>query len=454
VTRASVLVENLGIPTVTVLCSGFVLQGKATSKGLEMPNLPHAIHPGHVNLVTDDQLRETCKGDMLEQVVRALTVQPPEEAEEIEPDSKQIVFEGTFDEVQEHFLQNEWSEGLPVTPPTVDRVEQFLKFTDRAPDEVIGKLLPDNREATVWSVAVNGVMAGCRPEYMPVLIAVVEAMADPEFGVEHLGHTPGTETLIVVNGPIVKQLGFNHKQAALRPGFQANTSIGRFWRLYLRNVAGFLPHKTDKGCFGGNFRIALAENEDACADLGWKPMSVEEGFEPGENVITISSCTEMTQAIEVGAPTAEEILRNIEARMADNHLFVQFFFRGMKVRPTIVLTPAVGRVLADAGYDKAKVRKHFYENTKLRVSRLSGMIVNRFYKGISEGNWPEQLGTSMDLDRDIQLVSDPADFMVVVSGDPDRDHVMICSENGYIGYPVSKRVRLPANWDDIRPKKD
>ena len=436
----------------TVLCSGFVMQGKFTAKGLEMPHLPHAIHPGHVNLVTDEQLEVTCKGPMLEQVIAGLTVQPPEEKTSGEPDTRDIVFEGSFDEIQEHFLENEWSEGLPVVPPTIERVEAFLKFTDRAPKDVLGQLLPDNREATVWSVAVNGVMAGCRPEYMPVLIAMVEAMADPLFGVEHLGHTPGTETLIVVNGPIVKELGFNHKQAALRPGFQANTSVARFWRMYLRNIAGFLPHKTDKGCFGGNFRIVLAENEDACAELGWDPMITDFGFKAGENVVTISSCTEMTQAIEVGAPTAEEILRNIEARIADNHIFVQFFFRGMRTRPTIVLTPATARVMADAGYSKADVKKHFHENVKLWVDRLSGMIVQRFYRGIEAGSWPEALGTSKDLHRYIQLTSCPEDYMIVVSGDPDRDHVMVCSQNGYIGYPVARRIALPAAWDEL-PKR-
>jgi hypothetical protein len=450
VTRASVLVEKLGIPTVTVLCSGFVTQGKLTAKGLEMPNLPHTVHPGHVNFVTDEQLEKTCMGAMLDQVVQGLTVQPAEVRATGEPAPRDVVFEGSFDEVQEHFLQKEWSEGLPVVPPTVERVEQFLKFADRAPDEILGRLLPDNREATVWSVAVNGVMAGCRPEYMPVLIAIVEAMADPVFGVEHLGHTPGTETLIMINGPIIKDLGFNYLQGALRPGFQANTSIARFWRLYLRNIAGFLPHKTDKGCFGGNFRIVLAENEDACAKFGWEPLSVDQGFKAGENVITISSCTEATQAIEVGATTAEEILRNIEARMADNHLFIQFFFRGMKTRPTIVLTPAVVKVLADAGFTKAKVKQHFYENTRLWVARLSGMIVNRFYKGIEQGNWPEQLGNSKDLNRYIQMVSSPDDFMVMISGDPDRDHVMICAENGYIGYPVSRPIQLPADWKRLR----
>jgi hypothetical protein len=382
-------------------------------------------------------------------VIKGLTVQPPEEKSSEEPGLKDIIFRGTFEEVNEFFYDREWSEGLPIVPPTVEKVEQFLKFTERSADEVIGKLLPDNREATLWNIAVNGVMAGCRPEYMPVLLAIVEGMTDPVFGQEHLGHTPGTETLIILNGKIIKQLDFNCTQGALRPGFQANTSVGRFWRLYLRNVAGFLPHKTDKGCFGGNFRIVLAENEEAVAGAGWEPLSVDQGFKAGDNVVTVTSCTEATQAIEVGAPTAEEILNNIEARMADNHLFIQFFFRGMRTRPTIVITPAALKVFSNAGYTKAKVKQHFYENAKLKVSRLSGMIVNRFYKGIEEGNWPEQLGTSKDTNRYIQMVSCPDDFLIVVSGDPDRDHVLICANNGYMGYPVTKKIELPSNWEEL-----
>lgn len=423
-----------------------------TAKGLEMPNLPYTIHPGHVNLVDDNQLEKNCLGPMLDQLVEGLTVQPEDVGVVQEPAPRDVVFEGSYDEVQEHFLDNEWSEGLPIVPPTVERVERFLKFTDRDPDDVIGVLLPDRREATVWNVAVNGILSGCRPEYMPVLLAITEGMADKEFGVEHLGHTPGTETLIVVNGPIVQDLKFNCTQAAFRPGFQANTSIGRFWRMMLRNVAGFIPHKTDKGCFGGNFRIVLAENEEACAELGWEPMCTDFGYEAGENVVTISSCTEMTQAIEVGAPTAEEILRNIEARIADNHIFVQFFFRGMRTRPTIVLTPATAKLMSDAGMSKYDVKKHFHDNAKLWVARLSGMIVDRFYRGIDAGSWPEQLGTSKDLNRYIQLTSCPEDYMIVVSGDPARDHVMICSQNGYIGYPVAKKIELPRDWKKLREK--
>jgi len=386
---------------------------------------------------------------MLDQVIQGLTHQPPEGKPSREPGLRDIVFKGTFEEVNEFFYKHEWSEGLPVVPPTVQKMEQFLKFTENCADDVIGNLLPDNREATIWNIAVNGVMAGCRPEYMPVLVAIVEAMTDPTFGQEHIGHTPGTETLIIISGNIIKDLDFNCTQGVLRPGFQANTSIGRFWRLYLRNAAGLLPHKTDKGCYGGNYRIVLAENEGAVVSMGWEPLSVDLGFEAGDNVITITSCTERTQAIEVGAPTAEEILKNIEARMADNHLFIQFFFRGQRTRPTIVLTPAVLKVLTDAGYTKADVKQHFYENARLKVSRLSGIIVDRFYKAIDDGNWPEQLGTSKDTNRYIQMVSSPDDFQIVVSGDPDRDHVLICAENGFIGYPVSKKIALPSNWETL-----
>ena len=152
-------------------------------------------------------------------------------------------------------------------------------------------LLPDNRMATVWNVAVNGVMAGCRPEYMPILVALVEAMADPQYGVEHSGNTPGAETLIMLNGPLIKQLGFNYEQGALRDGFQANTSIGRFWRLYLRNVAGFLLHQNDKGTFGNTWRVVLAENEDSLARMGWTTIAADMGVPAADSAVTISRFT-------------------------------------------------------------------------------------------------------------------------------------------------------------------
>src|SRR5438552_2057162 len=121
-----------------------------------------------------------------------------------EPAAREIVFRGTLDQVQEFFYTRLWTDGLPVIPPTIPRVERFLEFTDRSPAEVIGTLSPENRAATVWSIAVNGVMAGCRPEYMPLLIAVVEAIAEPDCRVPDAGSTPGCEPLIPWSGAVAK----------------------------------------------------------------------------------------------------------------------------------------------------------------------------------------------------------------------------------------------------------
>ena len=234
-----------------------------------MPNLPVALVPGHTGVQSAEVLRRNVLEVTAERVIENLVAAPAVATEVSEPAARDVICRGGFDAVNRYFLEHELSDGLPIVPPTREKVEQFLKFTDRAPDEVLGILLPDNRAATVWSIAVNGVMAGCRPEYMPVLIALGEAMADPYYGVEHSGNTPGGETLIILNGPIIKELGFNYTQGVMRDGFQPNTSVGRFWRLYLRNVAGFLPHKNDKATYGNTWRVVVAENEDVLREIGW-----------------------------------------------------------------------------------------------------------------------------------------------------------------------------------------
>ena len=173
------------------------------------------------------------------------------------PGDRDTVFRGSFEEINRHFQDNSWSDGLPVVPPTVAKIEEFLRYTDRSPDELLGAMHPSQAEATIWKVAVNGVMAGCRPEYMPILIAIVEVMADPQYAVKHGGSTPGWEAMIILNGPIGDQLGFNHGIGVQRPGNQANTSIGRFYRLFCRNVLRFLPGTTDMATFGQMFRALV-----------------------------------------------------------------------------------------------------------------------------------------------------------------------------------------------------
>ena len=187
-----------------------------------------------------------------------------------EPD--RIVFRGGIDEVNAFCLKNVWSDGLPGHSADVERVRAMLRFTDRAPDEVIGTLRPARLAATVWNVAVNGVMAGCKPETLPVLLALAEAIADPVFHVEHCGTTGGWTTLVVLNGPIIGELEFHSGQGVMRPQHRANITVSRALRLMLVNIAGYRLGETDMATFGRNYYPVLAEAEDASP---WEPISVD-----------------------------------------------------------------------------------------------------------------------------------------------------------------------------------
>ncbi|MBI2907056.1 MAG: hypothetical protein HYX92_05310, partial [Chloroflexi bacterium] len=187
--RASAAAEKAGVRTVSIVASGFLRQAGAIAKALGVENMPIAEYPGVPLVDSKEDLRRKVLDAIADNIVKGLTTPLKSAPREAEPGPRDIVFKGSLDEVQEFFYKNMWSEGLPVIPPTLDRVQKFLRFTDRSPDEVLGTLLPENRQATVWNVAVNGVMAGCRPEYMPILVAVVECISDPEWRIEDAGST-------------------------------------------------------------------------------------------------------------------------------------------------------------------------------------------------------------------------------------------------------------------------
>ena len=454
--RASAAAEEAGVPSVSLTCEGFIGQAATTATGLGLPGLPVAIVPGHVDVQTVDELRANVLGVTVEGVIQGLTAAPEKAVELVEPEPGEIVFEGTPDEINRFFYENGWSDGLPIVPPTAARVEAFLKATDRAAGEELGVLLPDRRSATVRSVAINGVMAGCRPEYMPVLVALVEAMADPRYGVEHSGNTPGAETLIVVNGPIIRRLGFNYQQGALRDGFQANTSIGRFWRLYLRNVAGFLPHKTDKGTFGNTWRVVLAENEDALARLGWTTIAQDQGLAAGDNAVTISRFTGGTVLASVFGTRPEEMIPYLADGITRLIAWELMFTVGMALgaqRPLLVLSPILAQTLARAGLTKQDVQRRLFEHARIparRFERYIGEWTNlapgrpSLRDLVARGRAAPIFAESDDPERLVPVVARAEDIMIAVSGDPLRTNAYVFAHNGILGFPTTKPVRLPA----------
>ena len=457
--RASAACEAAGIPTASLICEGFVPQPRSTTIGLGVPHLPTAVLPGHVGTITSEQLRRNTLEITAAQVIANLTETPHKPLAKSEFGPRDIIFRGDFEEVNRFFIAHELSDGLPVVPPTRKKVEAFLRYTARDPDEVLGVILPDSRAATIWSVAVNGVMAGCRPEYMPILVALAEAMVDPQYGVQHSGNTPGSDTLITLNGPIIKELGFNYTQGALRDGFQPNTSIGRFWRLYLRNIAGFLPHKTGKGTFGNTWRVVLAENEDALAEMheaGWTSNAVELGFASDDNVVSIARYSGGGTFPSVAGSSPEEILPYLADSIRKFHSWQICFTSsrgGGSLRPLLVITPMLAGVFAKAGWSKAMVKQWLFENVRITALEFERML----HTWNSKGHWnlkeeatlyglPAFYYESDDPQRLVPIVWKAEDYMIAVSGDPMRNNCYVLAHNGYLGYPTGKKIALPENW--------
>lgn len=434
-------------------------QAATTSVGLGMPNLALALVPGHVGSQSKAELIRNVQDVTCDAIVANLLEAPAEAVAINEPSPHEVVFAGSFEEVNRLFYENEWSDGLPVVPPTDAKIAAFLRFTTRDPDEVLGVLLPDNRAATIWNVAVNGVMAGCRPEYMPVLVALAEAMADPDYGVEHSGNTPGGETLITINGPIIKQLDFNYEQGVLRDGFMANTSIARFWRLYLRNVAGFLLHKNDKATFGNTWRVVLAENEDVVKMIGWEPNSVEMGFEAGDNTVTIARYTGGDVLASVFGDTPERMMPYIADAVLKQNRWQIGFTIGTSMgtlRPLLVLSPILAETIAKGGWSKQDVKQYLFDHARMpawQFERYLGEWMDKPIRDIREqvnlDKAPKVFLESDDPERLVPIVFEPDDFMITVSGDLLRTNAYTFSHNGLLGYPVAKKIELPDDWDAL-----
>jgi hypothetical protein len=413
--------------------------------------------PGHPGVQRLEQLRANVVAITAPRVIDNLLSEPEVQDRRPEPSARDIVFRGTFEQVNAYFYEQQWSDGLPIVPPTVEKIEEFLSFTDRAPQESLGILLPENRAATIWAVAVNGVMAGCRPEYMPILVALIEAMADPTYGVEHSGNTPGSETLIILNGPIIKDLKFNYTQGVLRDGFMPNTSVGRFWRLALRNMAGFLLHKNDKATFGNTFRVVLAENEDVLAKIGWPPNSVDMGFAAGDNTVTITRMTGGGVLPSVTGSRPQDMMPYLADGIAKQTGWeLVFTVGGLSIgtlRPVLVLSPILAETIARAGWSKHDVKRYLYEHARTPAWRVEAFTekwldfrIGSLERQVNLGRLPKSFHESNDPNRLVPIVLEPDDFMVLVSGDPLRTNAYAFAHNGYLGFPVAKTIRLQKDW--------
>lgn len=267
--------------------------------------------------------------------------------------------------------------------------------------------------------------------------------------------------MITINGPLIKQLGFNYEQGALRDGFHANTTIGRFWRLYLRNVAGFLPHKNDKGTFGNTWRVVLAENEDVLANIGWEPMSVDAGFHAGDNVVTISRYTGSDVIVSAFGSKGEELLPYLADALAKQVGWELCFTLGLAdatQQPLLILSPILAETIARSGFSKTDVRQFLFEHARIPAWKFEAYIGDwtnlvpgrpKLYDLVQAGKAPQVFGESDDPDRIVPIVCAPSDFQIAVSGDPLRTNAYVFAHNGILGYTTSKPIALPSAWETL-----
>jgi hypothetical protein len=282
------------------------------------------------------------------------------------PAARPFQVEDDYPVINELYQERGWTDGLPIVPPTGERVEAFLRAGGRDPHAVVGVLPPRQGEATVEKLAINAVMAGCRPEYFPVLLAAVDAVADPAFNLDAVQATTHPVTpLLIVNGPIAAEIGINAGYNAFGQGCRASMTIGRALRLVLMNIGGGLPGSGDRSTQGSPAKIAycVAENEAASP---WEPLHVEVGFERGASTVTAFPCEGPHNIQDHFSTTGLGILRTIAGAMGQagsNNVLD----RGW---PLLSLGPEHAATLARDGYDKRAIKQFIFDHGRFPLGRL------------------------------------------------------------------------------------
>lgn len=332
------------------------------------------------------------------------------------------------------FLARGWGDGLPLVPPTPERVKAMLAGYDLPDDFPIATLPPLDGVATVGKIAVNAVMAGCEPRHMPLLVAAVEAVSQPEFDLRGVATTTNPDSvLVIVSGPFVKRLGINAGTNTFGRGNRANACIGRALHLIISNVGGSRPGITDMSTLGqpGDFAMFLAENADASP---WPSFHTEYGFLPERNVVTVAAVEGYSGIMGIGYSRPEYL--DLIAAWLRGH--------DRPYRRSIILLVAqdTAQMLAREGWTREAMRQYIRERARIPFGEW-----NRQYHGAKEARKgvPEEVFSIADPN---ELVDKPFfDSMpiIVAGGTGEKSMLLPCWASGKM---VSQEIRLPASWGE------
>jgi hypothetical protein len=337
-------------------------------------------------------------------------------------------FPDSIIEINQRLYERGWTDGLPVIPPTEEAVRWMLGGTDRDPAALVAVLPPAQGEATVEKIAINAVMAGCRPEYLPIVITAIECVAEERLNLSGRQTTthPGAP-LIIVNGPLAHELAVNAGFNVFGQGWRANATIGRALRLCLMNIGGGIPGKTDRATHGhpGKYSYCIAENEAANP---WEPLHVERGCPRESSAVTVIWGEAPHNINDQRNKTAAGVLRTAASVMAT--LGGNGFYR--QGEALLVLSPEHAATIAGDGWTKDDVRRFLFEQARERLGRVKqGGIF-----GLGDlPRWIDQ----RDDDTLVPIVTDPRHILIVVAGGPGRHSMAVLTAGST--WSVTRPVR-------------
>lgn len=279
-----------------------------------------------------------------------------------------VELEDSLEAIQDFFETQGWTDGLPFIPPTRERVRQMQQHVQFAPGDVIATLGPRNGEATLERLATNAVMAGCRPEYFPIVVTAIQAVAEEPFNLNGIQSTTHPcAVLVVVNGPLSRELGINGGPNCFGQGPRANMAIGRAVRLALQNIGGGTPGDGDRATHGTPAKIAfcVAENEE---QNPWEPLHVEHGFALDDSVVTVVACEAPHNINDHGSISGVGLLTTVSTSLrqsGSNNI------GGGRGEPMLVFGPEHAQQIAHDGLSKADVKKWLFEHIRFPVADWS-----------------------------------------------------------------------------------
>ena len=316
--------------------------------------------------------------------------------------SDKLEVDANFEAVQELYLERGWTDGLPIVPPTIERVEAMLAATPRDPQEIIGEIPPNWGSATVEKLAINAVMAGCKPKYLPVVIAAVEAMCDPLFNLYAIqATTHPCAPLIIVNGPICDELGLHGGSGAYGPGWRSNATIGRSVRLAQLNVGGARPGVGDMSTQGApsKYTYCVAENQEANP---WEALHIERGFGAEQSTVTVLAGEPPHNINDHSGSSAEDILTIVAGAISITG--ANNAYTGGET--LLALGPEHAATIADDGFGKREIREWLHQNARIPLERYTHATMMERFEKIPDGPVP--------------VLVDPDLLMIIVLGGPGK----------------------------------